>query len=219
MRYDDGYGGRERWRRQSEPGNQSPDARYAPFRGHSVDDVHTRHAGERSGWRERGDFATKPLTGHNEVDPRVNLYPRRGETDFLGRPYGAAAFQDIPRGLYDQDHRQAAPGGRYDRDLVARGYDRAMRGYDRGMRGVAGYGRDFGAMRGYDRGFGRTGGRYRGAGGVRPRGHGGGEGYGQDYEAVRERFGGGPMMGHAIPGEPIRPLGEPTWTNRWSRRR
>jgi len=25
-------------------------------------------------------------------------------------------------------------------------------------------------------------------------------------------------MGHASPREPLRPLGEPTWTNRWSRR-
>lgn len=212
MRYDDGYGGREDWRRRG-PGNQSPDLRYAPFRGHAVDDVHTRHPGERSGRRERGDFATRGLTGRNDVDPRINLYPQRGETDFLGRPYGPADYQDIPRGLYDQDHRQAALGRRYDRDFGARGYDSTMRGYDRGMRGydrgMRGMMRDFGMMPGYDRGL-------RGA---RHRGHGGGYGYGQDYEAVRERFGGGPMMGHAMPGEPIRPLGEPTWTNRWSRYR
>lgn len=207
MRYDEGYGARDGWRRD-ERGNQSPERAYAPFRGHAVDDVHTRHPGEGYGRRERGDFATRGLTGRGEVDPRANLRPVAGETDFLGRPYGPAAYQNVPRGLYDQDHRQAALGRGYDRgmrgyDRSMRGYDRAMRGYDRGMRGTTmGYDRDFGALRG----------PYRGMGGVRPRGHGGGTGYGQDYEAVRARFGAGPATGRGT-------YGDPTWTDRWPRRR
>jgi hypothetical protein len=199
MRYDNDVSPMGGWQRRDEP------VRYAPFRGQPVDDVHTRHSGEHPGRRERGDFVTRGLSGRGEVDPRANLVPLRGETDFLGRPYGPAAYQNVPRGLYDQEHRQAALGRGYDRGFGARGYDRSMRGYDRGMRGhdhaPARYDHEYWVGRGYDGGM-------RGA---RPRGHGGGMGYGQDYEAVRDRFGAGPMQGRPMPGDP-------RWSDRWPRR-
>jgi len=199
MPYDNGYrGGYGR-------ANQQRDLVNRNFRGHPVDDVHTRRPGERGGWaRDRGDFATQPAAYRNQqhlVDPRANLYPDSDERDFLGHSYGPAAYDSFPRGLYDQDHRQVG------RDRM-RGYDRQMgtqryqggagggpmRGYDRGFGGPA---------RGYDRGFrsGPTHGPRMGR-------------YGAEY-VVRP---GGPALGHAGPREPLRPLGETTWTNRWSRR-
>lgn len=214
MRYDNDVSPMGGWQRRDEP------VRYAPFRGQPVDDVHTQHQGEQTrhhrehaGRYERSDFVTRGPTGRGEVSPRANLVPLRGETDFLGRPYGPAAYQNVPRGLYDQEHRQAALGGGYDRGYVARGYDRSMRGYDRGMRGHARpmHGYDRGLAR-YDRDFGgMMHGRHHGIGGTQPRGHGGGYGYGQDYEAVRDRFGAGPLPGRPMPGDP-------RWDNRWPRR-
>ena len=202
MRYDKGYrGGYQR-------ANQQRDVVNRNFRGHPVDDVHTMRPGERNGWaQDRGDFATQPSTQrdqHHLVDPRANMFPDQGERDFLGHSYGPAAFDNFPRGLYDQDHMQVG------RDRM-RGYDREMggtqryqggagpmRGYDRGMAGPA---------RGYDRGFrsGTTHGTHAGR-------------YGADYVVRPTDRTGGPAMGHASPREPLRPLGEPTWTNRWSRR-
>jgi hypothetical protein len=200
MRYDNGYrGGYQR-------ANQERDLVNRNFRGHPVDDVHTQRPGERNGWaRDRGDFATQPATQRHPVDPRENMFPDRGERDFLGHSYGPAAYDNFPRGLYDQDHMQVG------RDRM-RGYDREMgrthrheggaggpiRGYDRGFGGAA---------RGYDRGF--RGGTMHGTHAGR---------YGADYVVRPTGRTGGPAMGHANPREPLGPLGDPGWDNRWPRR-
>lgn len=201
MRYDSGYrGGYGR-------ANQERDIVNRNFRGHPVDDVHGTEPGGRSGWRgDRGDFVTQPAEyrgQHHLVDPRENMFPDRGERDFLGHSYGPAAYDNFPRGLYDQDHMQM-------------GRDR-MRGYDREMGRTHRYGG--GASRGYDRGFGGGMRGYdRSMRGGMERMRPGEPRYGADYVVRPTGRAGGPMMGHAPPREPLRPLGEPTWTNRWSRR-
>lgn len=81
-------------------------------------------------------------------NPRDNMVPDPGETDFLGRRYHAADRDTAPRGLYDQEYRQATP---YDRGFAgARGYGRDFRGDEAGY----GIGRRYGAPRRYDGEFG-----------------------------------------------------------------
>ncbi|HYH79962.1 MAG TPA: hypothetical protein VEX86_09190 [Longimicrobium sp.] len=111
--------------------------------------------------------------------PSANQHVDAGETDFLGRPYSAAAQEDVPWGLIEQDRAQGRHSG-YDAGYAARdprgwsrGYDRSggyatgPRGYDRG----GGYGA---GPRGYDQGGGYAAGMRHGGS------YGGSHGYDRD---------------------------------------
>jgi len=104
------------------------------------DRVYGNRGGRPHDSRYDAGYGGVHLRGGLTTDPRTNMRPRGGETDFLGRRYRGAAFDTRPRGLYDQEYRQAE----YDRDFGGmRGYARDFRGDEAGFGLGRRYGRDY----------------------------------------------------------------------------